>query len=82
MEGTVKWFNVRKQFGFIQTETGEDIFVHKSALKKGAFLRENDKVAFEIEETPKGKQAKNVILLQKGSDRGTDRETKEDSDSF
>ena len=63
MEGTVKWFNSRKGFGFIQGEDGQDYFVHHSALPQGAFLKENDKVSFEATETDRGKQAKNVQLL-------------------
>lgn len=68
MEGSVKWFNVRKGFGFISGEDGQDYFVHFSALKKGTFIRENDRVSFEAVETDKGKQAKDVVLLQKGSE--------------
>ncbi|MBS3172035.1 cold shock domain-containing protein [Candidatus Woesearchaeota archaeon] len=68
MEGSVKWFNVRKGFGFISGEDGQDYFVHFSALKKGTFIRENDRVSFEAVETDKGKQAKEVVLLQKGSE--------------
>ena len=63
MEGTVKWFNSRKGFGFIQGEDGQDYFVHHSALPQGTFLKENDKVSFEATETDRGKQAKNVQLL-------------------
>ena len=63
MEGTVKWFNSRKGFGFIQGEDGQDYFVHHSALPQGTFLKENDKVSFEAAETDRGKQAKNVQLL-------------------
>jgi len=68
MEGTVKWFNVRKGFGFINGEDGEDYFVHHSALEQGTFLREDDRVSFEAADTDKGKQAQNVALLQKGSE--------------
>ncbi len=68
MEGTVKWFNMRKGYGFITGEDGEDYFVHTSALKEGASLRENDKVSFDPAQTDKGNQAQNVILLEKGSE--------------
>jgi|GEM_PF-49910 len=68
MEGTVKWFNVRKGFGFVNGEDGEDYFIHHSALEQGTFLREDDRVSFEAADTDKGKQAQNVALLQKGSE--------------
>ncbi len=68
MEGTVKWFNVKKGFGFIKGEDDEDYFVHFSAIDKGTFIRENDRVSFEAVQTERGKQAQNVVLLQKGSE--------------
>ena len=63
MEGTVKWFNSRKGFGFIQGEDGQDYFVHLSSLSKGTYVRDNDRVSFESVETERGKQAKNVTKL-------------------
>ncbi len=68
MEGKVKWFNKRKGFGFIEGEDGVDYFVHFTALDKGTFIRENDRVSFDAVETDKGKQAQKVVLLQKGSE--------------
>lgn len=68
MEGTVKWFNRKKGFGFIQGEDGQDYFCHHSAVAQGTFLRDNDKVSFDPVETDKGKQAQNVKLLQKASE--------------
>lgn len=68
MEGTVKWFNRIKGFGFIQGEDGKDYFVHHSAVQEGAFLREGDKVSFELTKTDKGMQAKDVKLVQKASE--------------
>ena len=69
MEGTIKWYNVRKGYGFIKGEDGEDYFVHHTSLGSGVFLRENDLVSFEAAETEKGKQAQSVELLKKGSER-------------
>lgn len=60
--GTVKWFNDDKGFGFIERESGPDVFVHFSALQQEGFksLSENDRVEFEVVEGPKGPQAANV----------------------
>lgn len=62
MDGTVKWFNPEKGFGFIQREGGEDVFVHFSAIKSGGFksLEEGQRVTFDVEQGPKGPQATNV----------------------
>ncbi|MBZ4643810.1 MAG: cold shock protein [Deferribacteres bacterium] len=60
--GTVKWFNDSKGYGFITSSTGEDVFVHYSAITMEGFksLKEGDKVKFEVVEGPKGPQAANV----------------------
>ena len=63
MEGTVKWYNDMKSYGFIQIEDGKDVFVHRNALPPGTTLREGDQVEFDIEHTPKGPQAVNVKKL-------------------
>lgn len=62
MQGTVKWFNDAKGYGFISQDTGEDIFVHYSAIQMDGFrtLREGDKVYFEVERGPKGLHAVSV----------------------
>lgn len=60
MNGTVKWYNRMKGFGFIEVEGEKDVFVHRSALPEGTILNEGDNVEFEIEESDKGPQAKSV----------------------
>jgi len=69
--GTVKWFNEKKGFGFIQQEDGEDLFVHYSSIDMDGFknLAEGDEVTFDVEKTDRGFQAKNVTrtLINTGS---------------
>ena len=62
MKGTVKWFNASKGFGFIKPETGEDVFVHYSAIQSEGYksLEEGQAVEFEVTKGPKGLQASNV----------------------
>ncbi|MBU9720156.1 MULTISPECIES: cold-shock protein [Bacillaceae] len=64
-EGTVKWFNSEKGFGFIEQEGGEDIFVHFSAIQGEGFktLEEGQRVSFDITDGDRGPQASNVEKL-------------------
>ena len=60
VEGTVKFFNSMKNFGFIAGDDGKEYFVHASGLKEGASIREGDKVSFKIVEGEKGLKAEEV----------------------
>ena len=61
-QGTVKWFNAEKGFGFIERESGDDVFVHFSAIQSEGFksLEEGQAVTFSVEEGNRGPQATNV----------------------
>jgi len=65
MNGTVKWFNAEKGFGFITSEDGTDVFVHFSQINKDGFktLDEGEKVSFDVVDGQKGPQAENVNVL-------------------
>ena len=64
-QGIVKWFNAAKGYGFIQRESGEDVFVHFSAIQTQGYrtLNEGARVEFEVTSGPKGLQAANVNAL-------------------
>ena len=64
-QGTVKWFNDSKGYGFIQRSTGDDVFVHHSSIQSEGFrsLAEGDTVEFEVTKGPKGLQAANVTKV-------------------
>ena len=65
-QGTVKWFNAEKGFGFIAPEDGSaDVFVHYSAIQSSGYrsLEENQKVEFDVTQGPKGLQAENVVPI-------------------
>ncbi len=61
-QGTVKWFNAEKGFGFIERENGDDVFVHFSAIQSEGFksLDEGQRVTFDVEQGARGPQAANV----------------------
>ncbi|MBF8435481.1 cold-shock protein [Halanaerobiaceae bacterium Z-7014] len=63
--GTVKWFNDQKGFGFIERESGDDVFVHFSAIQADGFksLEDGQDVEFEVAEGDRGPQAENVVAI-------------------
>ena len=65
VQGTVKWFNSSKGYGFLSRDGGEDVFVHYSAIQDDGYrsLEEGQSVEFTIEQGPKGLQASNVVKL-------------------
>jgi len=64
-QGTVKWFNAAKGYGFFQRQSGEDVFVHFSAIQSEGYktLNEGQAVEFEVKQGPKGLQAEHVVGL-------------------
>lgn len=64
-KGRVKWFSNQKGYGFITTDTGSDVFVHHNSIQGDGFktLDEDQEVQFDLEDTPKGEQAINVVKL-------------------
>jgi len=65
IKGKVKWFSNQKGYGFISTDSGDDVFVHHTAIQSEGFktLAEGQEVEFEVAQGPKGKQAQNVVIL-------------------
>lgn len=65
MTGTVKWFNAEKGYGFIKDEEGKDIFVHFSSINSDGYktLEEGQKVIYDLVESDRGPQAKNVTVV-------------------
>ena len=64
-QGTVKWFNNEKGYGFISRNSGDDVFIHHSAIQGSGFksLNEGDSIEFDVAKGPKGFQAQNVVKL-------------------
>ena len=65
MNGTVKWFNDTKGFGFLQADSGEEVFVHYSSLKSDGFrsLKDGHKVTCDVVDDKRGKKADNVVVV-------------------
>ncbi len=64
MKGTVKWYNPRKGFGFIQGEDGKDVFVHSTVLPMGTDISENDQVEYKVEDSERGQRATKIKILK------------------
>jgi cold shock protein len=64
-QGTVKWFNSEKGYGFVSRDSGDDVFVHHSAIQADGFksLNEGDRIEFEVERGPKGLKAQKVVKI-------------------
>ena len=64
-QGSVKWFNNEKGYGFISRDSGDDVFVHHSAIQGDGFksLEEGDNIEFDVTSGPKGLQAQNVVKI-------------------
>ena len=85
MNGTVKFFNESKGFGFITAEDGKEYFVHISGIKDNQVLRDNDAVTFDVEQGDRGPKAVNVSLGSEDSPASEDapaEEAAEDSEDF
>jgi CspA family cold shock protein len=61
-KGTIKWFNPDRNYGFIERETGTDVFVHGSEVEGERLLREGDRVSFEVEDGDRGLKATSVTV--------------------
>jgi len=64
MNGTIKWYDTKKGYGFIQSDDAEkDVFLHRSVVPEGIYLNDGDNVEFEVEETERGLQATSIKKL-------------------
>jgi len=68
-QGTVKWYNEKKGYGFIEKDNDGDVFMHSSNIKDHGFfvLQKSDRVTFDIKDTPQGKQAVNVRIVKENT---------------
>lgn len=64
MKGTIKWYNNRKGYGFIQGDDGINVFIHQTALTMETLIYENDEVEYEIEKSERGLKTANVKILK------------------
>ena len=64
MKGTVKWFNDRKGYGFIEGDDDKDIFVHRNSIPEGTYIDEGDQVEYEVESSDKGPNAINIKKIK------------------
>ncbi len=64
MEGVVKFYNNKKRFGFISGDDGKDYFFHLSGIEQGEFVKDNDRVSFEVVEGDKGPKAEHVKVIK------------------
>ena len=80
VEGTVKFFNSMKHFGFIAGEDGKEYFVHASGLKEGTSIGEGDRVSFNVVQGDKGLKAEQVEKIS-GASAGSESDSSEDSGS-
>lgn len=78
VQGKVKFYNVKKMFGFITGDDGKDYFVHVTGLKPGVKVFENDLVSFDVEQSDRGPKAVNVDKLQKDNSRSAKDDTDDD----
>tara|TARA_Y100000310_G_C20679189_1_gene814900 strand:- start:2179 stop:2472 length:294 start_codon:yes stop_codon:yes gene_type:complete len=81
MNGTVKFFNESKGFGFITGEDGKEYFVHTTGIQEGTTLRENDAVTFDVTEGDRGPKAENVALGSGSSDADSGADADDSSDA-
>lgn len=64
MKGKIKWYNARKGYGFILGEDDKEIFVHRTSIPAGTYLKEDDPVEYEIEDSDRGPKAINIKKIE------------------